>query len=91
MIQFKDLEPYLDEALTEVIGQAVMLGISSHKNSPMIERFFADAQDKFAQGQAEHQDDWADWDLDRLRAEMRDELIDAVIYMAVLRMRLSCA
>ncbi len=84
---FDDIEPYMDAALTEVIGMAVMLGISAHRKSPMITRFNDDARIKFDAGQKEHNNDWNNWVNDDFRREMRDELIDAVIYMAAMKAR----
>lgn len=84
MTKWEEIKPFIDEGLTMVTGEAVMLAIGFNKNDQRMTRFMQDCEAKFAAGQAEHNDDWVGWSNDDYRREMREELIDAVIYMASL-------
>lgn len=89
MTGFDDVEPHLGFAIGLLSQQVSTLVQNFLTDDELAEReaeqFLADARKKFSKGQVEHNDAWADWTDERFVQECRDEILDAVIYLAMMR------
>jgi hypothetical protein len=89
MSSWGDVEPHLGFAiglLTREVGSIVEAFMDTSPPAERVaEQFLEDAKAKYERGNAEHNDSWVDWDEDRFVQECRDEILDAVIYLAMMR------
>lgn len=89
MSKWADVEPHVGHAIgmlgKEIVNLVTMILDESEASERKVEQFLEQAKEKYERGNAEHNDAWADWDQERFVQECRDEILDAVIYLAMMR------
>jgi len=84
-IEWSDIEANLLTALNTVYYEALDMRHGIGWGSPLGDKFRIDAKRRYEEGRAEHADTFESWDYwtqERFAFEMREELIDAVLYAA---------
>lgn len=89
MSKWTDVEPHVGHAIgmlgKEIVSLVSMILDESEESERKTSEFLDQAKAKYERGNAEHNDAWADWDQERFVQECRDEILDAVIYLAMMR------
>lgn len=85
MSEWVDIEPHLEAAALD--GVLMLAGLATTIDRPG--RWTAKSIDKlrtrYEAGNAEHKDSWEDWSKDRFLREGREEALDLILYLAMMR------
>lgn len=95
MSDWESIEPHLGFAiglLSNRVSALVQTILSEDEEAQrQSEAFLNKARAKYQRGNAEHNDAWVDWNDERFVQECEDEILDAVIYLAMMRSRKASA
>jgi hypothetical protein len=84
--EWDQIESRLPEALDWLFSTFVLAWNNQMEVSEEWDEFVADAQARYERGRAQHSESastWDDWTDDEFVANIREELLDAVIYAAM--------
>ena len=80
-----EIEPHITAAAADAIQQVKWFAMDLDDYTGPSMR--ANLHDKFKRGELEHGRDWLDMSIEEFRQEIRDEVRDLVIYLAMRRAR----
>jgi hypothetical protein len=83
MSTWKDIDAQLDDAVLEAATMFtdIAMRIQARKGDSVVD----DLRIRYEVGSAEHKDSWEDWHKDRFLREAREELLDLILYHAMMR------
>ena len=83
MSTWKDIDEQLDDAVLDAATMFtdMAMRIQARKGDPVVD----DLRIRYEVGSAEHNDSWEDWDKSRFLREAREELLDLLLYHAMMR------
>lgn len=85
MSAWKDIEPHLEAAALD--GVLMLAGLATTVEHPgrWTTRSLDILRTRYEAGNAEHKDSWEDWSKDRFLREGREEALDLILYLAMMR------
>ena len=83
MSTWKDIDEQLDDAVLDAATMFtdMAMRIQARKGDSVVD----DLRIRYEVGSAEHKDSWEDWDKSRFLREAREELLDLILYHAMMR------
>ena len=87
MSTWKDIDEQLDDAVLDAATMftEMAMRIQTREDAEGKPYAAADLRIRYEAGSAEHKDSWEDWDKDRFLREAHEELLDLILYHAMMR------
>ena len=83
MSAWKDIDEQLDDAVLDALTMVTDMAVRFQARKG--DRVANDLRIRYEVGNAEHKDSWEDWHKDRFLREAREELLDLILYHAMMR------
>lgn len=87
MSRWKDIDEQLDDAVLDAATMFTDMAMRIQTREDVEGKPYAAADlcIRYEAGNAEHKDSWEDWDKDRFLKEAYEELLDLILYHAMMR------